>query len=413
MNIRLFFKDSGIYAFGSIIAIFIATYQINYVTHFLSPQEYKNIGIFLATYSIFLPLVNFSQHAVLGKVLFDDSKDLKNYHISAAFYNSVILSVIYLFFGNLILFIFNFESQLFFIMCLAIFCALLQTFQVYIRSWLQVKRAVIRYTIILISSQLLLLLAIVILFEFDTEYFKNRILGQVIVSFLMFITLAFTFNCLVFPREQLMYYMRSSLKKSLQFVPHSFISAFNGNFDRFLALYFLTPAQAGMYFVYSQLSSGVFSAFQPLNNALVPRVFARISREGGEISNRFVRYYLSMIIIFIVIATLVVSYLAQIVVPYLVAPEYLKGMKAFVWLLIFQILQIGSMFTSTILTYHLNGIQISISTILSLTGYLFLLFHDYTSINSVSFAIALVIGAALRFMYLWCATFWYSFKTMY
>lgn len=397
-------KDTSLYALSTLLIILISTYQITYVTHHLSPEIYRNIGVFLAVYALSLPIINFSQHAVLGKIFFDDTDDYINLYISAAFYNSIIICILYCLATNLILFIFNFELSHYFIFNAALFCALFQTAQVYVKKWLQIKRKVILYLTISVSHHLLLFISIFVLFEFGTASFESRVFSQVLVTSLMFFLLAVAFKFLMLCRKQLRKDMWWLINKSLQFLPHSLISATNGNFDRILVLYFLTPSQAGIYFIYAQLSNGLFSAFQSANNALVPRIFARLSQENGR---SFVRYFLALVIIFIGISTGIIYYGSQLALPYLVAPEYLGDPNAFFGLLIFQMLQVGSMFISSIFSYYLKGIQISISTFLSLTGYLFLLLNIGQTVTSVTFASALVIGATVRFTYLVFATLYY------
>ena len=411
-SFRSIVRDSSIYGVGSIASVFLATLQVLIVSRFISPLEYATVGMFLLVLNLMLPFINLSQHSIVGRLVYssEESVEIAPY-TTAALMNSILaLFIISFIYGSLIFFYPRFLE--FLPILIPVFVvALVQAFQSYVRSWFQVTRAALSFTLTIVSHQLLiLLLSILFIFEISPTA-ESRIYGHMFASLIIAFGLMVMFPLLTTNRIAISTKMSLILSKSIGFIPHSLFSSLIGNLDKVVVIFILEPLEIGIYLLMAQLAAGIFPAFQPVNNILIPRIYALLDSAKAKFAYKIGLNFIITIMFFLMIMLILIWIFLPYFVNYFLTEDYTSGLVILLILAGYQLLQVSSMLISIIPTYYLRGSLISASSAAALFFLAVSLYWVWQNENTgFLIALCLFFSGVVRLICLICGSIYLTIR---
>jgi|GEM_PF-1344585 len=309
------YKTLFTYGAGEFLNKLIPFLLLPILTHYLTPQEYGYIAIYMAVMSLLLVFISLSLQSTISVFYFkvdeDALRDIVSSSIALSFFSLVIMQTILFAMNTLIESYFNVDVNWLQILSFSVF---FQSIGLYYLTFLRMSNnakyfVVFQIFLTLINASLSLFLVIAL------EYsWQGRVLGVVIGTMTLGLFALFQLvNKMLFTINSI---TKKTIIKNIKFsaplVLHGFSSWIKSSLDKFLLMGYLTASVTGEYTVIYQICSVLLIFFMMLNQMLQPELFKILKDKKDGFEQRLTNY-----LKLLVIGVIFISFLFYFILPYL------------------------------------------------------------------------------------------------
>lgn len=299
-------KSGLSYMFGNILINGIAFLTMPIFTRMLSTTEFGILSIFSTYVNVFLIILglNLSAAIVRGYIDFEEDYDqFLSSNLFLSFLSFILISIIIVIFKDFIVRI----SGLSYIIWLII---LLQGYSTFIINF-NSQKCIVRYKykqqilISLINTVTGIALAVILVFNMDSDRYLGKMVGTVIpmiiIAVILFIIIMKNGRKLISKK-----YWKYALYLSIPIIPHLLAHLILGQSDRLLIQKFVGDSATGIYSLAYNIGLIIQIILLSINNAWVPWFFKRMKDNSHAAINKNADL-LSILIVFLSFGLMYIS----------------------------------------------------------------------------------------------------------
>lgn len=328
-----FFKNSGIYLGAAALNVSIPFLALPIIFRLLPPEQFGQLGVYLALVNVALVIVGFNVHGIVSVVYFRDGADAAPPYIWSALRLAILSAtpLVFLswafaaFFGDWLgipgvwvwtVFLIGF-MQFIIVLAMAMF---------------QAREEPLYYALLQVGLTFGWAVGSIMLIWGLGMDWTGRAVGQIIAAFIIAML-----ALIVLRRKQILVSrkkqapLRKLLRFGLPLVPHALAAAFMAGADRFVLAKVGTVEMAGLYFGAFQICALVSVGAAAVNQAWVPWLYKRLAAPTQEAKREIVRLTYALFAAFF-IGGCVLSLASPWLILIIAGDDYLDAIPVMRWL---------------------------------------------------------------------------------
>ncbi len=328
-----FKKSIGIYGLTNILDKAVPFLMLPVLTHYLSPEDFGTVAMFLVLVSILFPFVGLNIHGAINRQFIDKEQvDIASY-ITNSLYIIIITSIVtgglLLLFSNTIEQYFHIPKSWFGTILMITAASILSEIVLAIYN---ISHRPIHYGLFKISRTIIIYTFITILIVLFSQGWEGRIDGQLYGEVLF----AFV-SILVLKQAKLLTftlrtdYIKSALMFGVPLIPHAFGAVMISLTDRLLITNLIGIEETGIYVVGVQIGVIVSVLIGSIKQAWTPFFFDKL-KANSSVSNKEIVKMTYIIISAFLVLSLLFSFLAPFFVPFVISNTFTKSIDYISWI---------------------------------------------------------------------------------
>lgn len=328
-----FKKSIGIYGLTNILDKAIPFLMLPVLTHYLSPEDFGTVAMFLALISVLFPFVGLNIHGAINRQFIDkENVDIASY-ITNSLYIMIITTLII---GSLLLLFSDIIEQYFHIpkswQSTVLIITAASIFSEIVLAIYNISHRPIHYGLFKITRTASIYAFITILIVIFSQGWEGRIDGQLYGE----IIFAFV-SLLVLKQAKLLNftvrtdYIKSALMFGIPLIPHAFGAVMISLTDRLLITNLMGIEETGIYVVGVQIGIIVSVLIGSVKQAWTPFFFDKLKIDL-PVSNKEIVKMTYIIISAFLVLSLFFSLLAPFFVPFIISDSYTKSIDYISWI---------------------------------------------------------------------------------
>lgn len=326
-------KSIGIYSVTNILDKAVPFLMLPVLTHYLSPEDFGTVAMFLVLVSVLFPFIGLNIHGAINRQFIDkDQVDIASY-IGNSLY---ILLVSTLIVGSLVLLSSNLIEKYFLVpkswlMVVSIITATSMLSEVVLAIY-NISHKPIHYGLFKILRTLTIYTFITILVVGFNQGWEGRVHGQFYGELIFsFIALYLLYHAKLLSFTMRPDYIKSTLKFGIPLIPHAFGAVMISLTDRLLITNLVGIEETGIYVVGVQVGVIVSVLIGSIKQAWTPYFFDKLKTDLS-ISNKEIVKMTYTIILAILCLSMLFSLLVPFFVPYIVSHTFTRSMDYISWI---------------------------------------------------------------------------------
>lgn len=328
-------KSIGVYTIVNVLDKAVPFFMLPILTHYLSPNDFGIIAMFLVFISFLFPFVGLNIHGAVTRQYIDKEKiDIAAY-ITNALYILIVSSILLLFllllFSNIIERYFHINQEWFFVIILISSSMVISEI---ILSIYNISHRPIHYGIFRILRTLTTYIFIIIFVVLFSEGWEGRVEGQLYGEVIFaFIGLLILFKSNLIHFNFNFDYIKNALKFGIPLIPHAFGAVVISMSDRLLITNLVGLDATGIYVVAIQIGVIISVLIGSIKQAWTPHFFDKIKNNTIQSKKEIVKYTYVVTIIFLLL-TILFTFIIQPIIPFLVDEKFVSSKDYIFWIVI-------------------------------------------------------------------------------
>jgi len=326
-------KNSSIYLGSSIINKMIPFLLLPIITKYLSPEEYGVLSIYLILISFYSAFIGMAIHINISKNFFKVSKEDLSVYIGNIFIILFITFIFYLFITYLVTIFYNtiFSIPSNWLLAIPFISVMMMINEINTTILRNEQRAYVFGIFEISNTFIKMSLTILFLVVFSLSWY-SQVLGTLIGSIVFFVIGIFYMKkrgyiTIKFNQEKI----QSILNISLPLIPHVLGGVIIAMSDRLFIEKMVSLEMVGIYSVGYMFGMVVMLFTDAFIKAWSPWFFKTLSNPTDEKKRKIVKYsYIYIIGIFIL--AILISLIAELIMPYFVDEKFYNAKEFILWI---------------------------------------------------------------------------------
>lgn len=304
MKIRLtdtLIKNTGLYTFSNLLNTGIPFLILPILTRHLTPEDYGLISMFALLISFTTPLIGLSLNgSIIREYYNQENVDIKEYIyncIVVIAMSTVLTSIVFMVFGEVIARVASFPKQL--LWTVILFSASLSINNIFL-SLMQAEKKPFHYALYKNLNTLLnVVLSLVLIFMLELGW-KGRVFGQLIAIVIFAgIGILYLYKLKWIRKKYNFEYIKQALIFGLPLLPHSISTSIITMTDRLFITNMIGLSATGIYTVGYQVGSIINILAASFNLAYLPWLFGKLKENNNNTNSKIVKFtYIYFIFMF-------------------------------------------------------------------------------------------------------------------